>query len=83
MDLKTFGKLFAFEEVPDVVPKPGLYAWYLRIRPGKGNIESSENFLKALKKITEQISYPTLTMQLQGHFGHEFARRLETYLVRT
>jgi hypothetical protein len=69
MNLNTFGKLLAFEEVPDVAPKPGLYAWYLRIRLGKSNIESSENFLKALQKITEQICYPTLTMQLQGHLN--------------
>ena len=69
MDLNTFGKLFAFEEVPDVDPEPGLYAWYLRIRPGRRNIESPENFLEALKRITKQIHYPTLTMQLQGHLN--------------
>ena len=69
MDPNTFGKLFAFEEVSDVDSKPGLYAWYLRIKPGKRNIESSKNFLEALERITEQICYPTLTMQLQGHLN--------------
>ena len=69
MDLNTFSELFAFEEVSDADSKPGLYAWYLRIKPGKRNIESSENFLKALKGITEQICYPTLTTQLQGHLN--------------
>ena len=77
MDLNTFGKLFAFEEVPDADPKPGLYAWYLRIRPGKRNIESSEDFLKALKRITKQISYPTLTMQLRGHLGLNLKGKLK------
>lgn len=66
MKLNTFGQLLAFEEIPDADPNPGLYAWYLRIKPGKSNIKSPENFSKALKRITEQLCYPTLSMQLQG-----------------
>jgi hypothetical protein len=69
MGPNTFGKLFDFEEVSDADSQPGLYAWYLRIQPGERNIESSENFLKALKRITEQICYPTLNAQLQGHLN--------------
>jgi len=69
MDVNTLGRLFSFGEVPDVDPKPGLYAWYLRMKPGKSNIKSPENFSTALKRITEQICYPTLTMQLQGHLS--------------
>ncbi len=68
MDLNN-DELFAFEEVSDTNREPGLYAWYLRIRPGKSNIESPEDFLKALKRITKQIRYPTLPMQLQGHLN--------------
>ena len=66
MDISNFGELFSFREVPDVDSEPGLYAWYLRIKPGKSNIKSPENFSRALKRITKQICYPTLTMQLKG-----------------
>ena len=69
MDLNTFGNLLSFGEVPDAEPVPGLYAWYLRIRLGKNNIKSPENFSRALNRITEQICYPALTMQLQGHLN--------------
>lgn len=69
MNLNTFGKMLSFGEVPDADPKPGLYAWYLRIKPGRSNIKSPENFSKALKRITEQLHYPTLSMQLQGHLS--------------
>lgn len=69
MNLNNSDKLLTFGEVPAVEAKPGLYAWYLRIIPGKSNIESSENFVKALKRINEQLCYPTLTMQLRGHFS--------------
>ena len=67
MDISNFGELFSFREVPDVDSEPGLYAWYLRIKPGKSNIKSPENFLRALKRITNQIHYPALNMQLKGH----------------
>lgn len=69
MNLNTLGKLLSFGEVPDADPKPGLYAWYLRIKPGKSNLESPENFSKALKRITEQLCYPDLSMQLRGHLN--------------
>lgn len=69
MNLNTFEESLSFGEVPDADPKPGLYAWYLRIQPGKSNLESSENFLKALKRITEQLRYPDLSMQLRGHLN--------------
>ena len=69
MNLNTLGKLLSFGEVPDADPKPGLYAWYLRIKPGKSNLESPENFSKALKRITEELCYPDLSMQLRGHLN--------------
>ena len=69
MDLNTLGNLLSFGEVPDAKPVPGLYAWYLRIRLGRNNIKSSENFSRALNRITEQICYPDLAMQLQGHLN--------------
>lgn len=69
MNLNTLEKLLSFGEVPDADPKPGLYAWYLRIKPGKSNLESPENFSKALKRITEQLCYPDLSMQLRGHLN--------------
>lgn len=69
MNSDTFGTLLAFGEIPDADPKPGLYAWYLRVKPGAGNIKSPENFAKVLTKITEQLRYPTLSMELQGHLG--------------
>jgi hypothetical protein len=69
MNLDTFRKLLAFGEIPDADPKPGLYAWYLKVKPGEGNIRSPENFAKALIRITEQLCYPTLSMELQGHLG--------------
>ena len=69
MSLDTFGKLLTFGEIPDADSKPGLYAWYLRVKPGEGNLRSPENFAKALIKITEQLRYPTLSMELQGHLG--------------
>ena len=69
MNSEILNELFSFERVPDVKAKPGLYAWYLRIRVGRSNIGSPQNFSNALKKITEQIRHPTLTMQLDGHFN--------------
>ena len=69
MNLDNFRKLFTFGEIPDADSKPGLYAWYLRVKPGESNINSSENFAKALTKIAEQLCYPTLSMELQGHLG--------------
>ena len=77
MPLNNSQELLSFKEVPDVDSKPGLYAWYLRISPGQGNTESSEDFLKALKKITEQFYYPTLAMQLKGHLGLNWKGKLE------
>ena len=62
-------ELYPYEKVLDIEPKPGLYAWYLRIRIGRGNIETYQNFSKALKRVTEQIRHPTLTMQLKGHLN--------------
>lgn len=69
MNLNNFGELLSFGEVPDADPTPGLYAWYLRIKPGKINLESPENFSKALKRITEQLCYPDFSMQLRGHLN--------------
>ncbi len=69
MNLNTSDKLLSFGELPAVEAKPGIYAWYLRIVPGKSNIKSSDNFVKALKRINEQLCYPTLAMQLRGHFS--------------
>lgn len=69
MDVNTVGKLLSFGEVTDANSEPGLYAWYLRLKPGKSNIESPANFLSALKRITQQTCYPNLSMQLQGHLG--------------
>ena len=69
MKSEILNKLFPFERIPDVEAKPGLYAWYLRIRVGRSNIESPHNFSNALKKITEQMRHPVLTMQLEGHFN--------------
>ena len=77
MTLNNSEELLSFKEVPDVDSKPGLYAWYLRIKPGKGNTKSPENFLRALKKITEQFYYPTLAMQLQGHLGLNWKGKLK------
>ncbi len=61
--------LLSFEKVPDVDARPGLYAWYLKIKLGKRNIESPQDFSKALKKFTEKLCYPVLDMQLEGHFN--------------
>lgn len=69
MDLNTSDKLLTFGEVPTAEAKPGLYAWYLKIIPGKNNTKTSDNFVKALKRISEQLCHPTLTMQLRGHFS--------------
>lgn len=77
MNSDTFGKLLTFREIPDADAKPGLYAWYLKVKPGEGNIRSPENFAKALAKITEQLCYPTLSMELQGHFGLSMKGDLE------
>ena len=77
MTLNNSEELLSFKEVPDVDSKPGLYAWYLKIKPGKGNTKSPENFLKALKKITEQFYYPALAMQLQGHLGLNWKGKLK------
>ena len=77
MNSEILNELFSFERIPDVKAKPGLYAWYLRIRVGRSNIESPENFSKALKKITEQIRHPTLAMQLDGHFNLNMKGKLK------
>lgn len=68
MNLDPFGKLLSFGKVSDAEAEPGLYAWYLRIRPGDRNIESAENFLRSLKRTTEELQYPTMPMQARGHF---------------
>ncbi len=69
MKSEMLSNLLSFETVSDAEAKPGLYAWYLRIRPGRSNIESAQNFSKVLKRIAEQICYPTLAMQVGGHFN--------------
>lgn len=69
MKSDILGNLLSYEKVPDVETKPGLYAWYLRIKLGRKNIESPQDFLTALKKITERLCYPVLGMQLEGHFN--------------
>ena len=74
---EMLSNLLSFETVSDAEAKPGLYAWYLRIRPGRSNIESAQNFSKALKRITEQICYPTLAMQVGGHFNLKMEGDLE------
>ena len=77
MNSEILNELFSFERIPDVKAKPGLYAWYLRIRVGRSNIESPQNFSEALKKITEQIRHPTLAMQLDGHFNLNMKGKLK------
>ena len=69
--MKLNGKLFSFREVSNADPKPGLYAWYLMIKVGKANIKSPEpeNFLRRLERIAEQLHYPTLPVQIQGHLS--------------
>ena len=71
-----FEKLLAFREVPDVDAKPGLYAWYLRIKPGESNMKCAENFSQALKKIIEQLCYPDWTIQLQGDLSLNWTGQL-------
>jgi hypothetical protein len=77
MNSEILNELFSFERISDVKAKPGLYAWYLRIRVGRSNIESPQNFSKALKKITEQIRHPILAMQLDGHFNLNMKGKLK------
>ena len=77
MNSEILNELFSFERVPDVKAKPGLYAWYLRIRVGRSNIESPQNFSKVLKKFTEQIQHPTLAMQVDGHFNLNMKGKLK------
>ena len=56
------------EKYPMPIPNPAFMRGTLRIKPGEGNIRSSENFAKALIRITEQLLLPgTLSMELQGH----------------
>ena len=69
MNFDPFGKLLSFGEVSDAKAAPGLYAWYLKIRPGNSNIESPENFLRALKRTTKELQHPTMFMQMRGHFS--------------
>ena len=68
MNLDTYGKLLSFGEVSDAEAKPGIYAWYLRIRPGNKDIESPDDFLKSLQRRTAELQHPTMSMQVQGHF---------------
>ena len=77
MNFNTSGNLLSFEEVSAAEAKPGLYAWYLRIIPGKSNIKSSEDFTKALKRINQQLCHPTLTTQLRGHFNMKLKGHLK------
>lgn len=59
--------LLSFNELSDVAPKPGLYAWYMKLQIGKGNAKTSEDTKEALYKIAESICYPNLDMYLKGH----------------
>lgn len=77
MNSEILNELFSFERVPDVKALPGLYAWYLRIRVGRSNIGSPQNFSNALKKITEQIRHPILAMQLDGNFNMNMKGKLK------
>ena len=69
MSLNTSLELFEFGKVPDVKDLPGLYAWYFKIELGRSNIECPIDFSKALKNFTEKICYPSLDMQIEGHFN--------------
>ena len=69
MSLNTSLELFEFGKIPDVKDVPGLYAWYFKIELGSNNIESPQDFFKALKNFTEKICHPSLYMQLEGHFN--------------
>lgn len=77
MNLDPSVELFEFGKVPDAKAKPGLYAWYIKITLGKSNMGSPQDFSKALKRITEQVCYPPLAMQLEGHFNLKMEGDLE------
>ncbi len=68
MPFNIYSKLLSFGEVSDAEPIPGIYAWYLRIRPGNKDTETPEDFLKSIKRRTEELQYPTMSMQARGHF---------------
>jgi hypothetical protein len=59
--------LFPFNEISDIEPKPGLYAWYMKLQIGKGNTKTSKDTTKALCKISEIICYPDLELCMEGH----------------
>lgn len=62
-------ELLSFANVSDAKPMPGLYAWYLSMQMGKANTSSPENTARMLSKFAETISYPALTMEMQGHLS--------------
>lgn len=62
-------ELLSFEEISDVQPKPGLYAWYSSLRIGKADLKTPENTTKALHKIAEAISYPSVSMKFNGNLN--------------
>jgi len=62
-------ELLSFEEISDVQSKPGLYAWYSSLRIGKADLKTPENTTKALYKIAEAISYPSVSMKFNGNLN--------------
>jgi hypothetical protein len=70
------GQVFGFDEISDIPPQPGLYAWYANLGLGAADLADEGQTRRALEKQTQKYKPVPLQVEIKGNFGSRWVGKL-------